>query len=81
MSHVIIRCENGHRLEMGFSAAEIIVSLHTTSETVELAIETDDPDRPSHKRRFALVNIPRHLFRTVVADLSRQDRQSGSTPR
>lgn len=81
MSHVIIRGDNGRRHEVDFGEAEITVSLHANTETVELAIEADDPDRPSHKKRFALVNIPRHLFSKAMADIARQDRQSGKTPR
>ena len=80
MSHVIIRGANGCRHEVDFGDAEITVSLHASAETVELAIEADDPDRPSHERRFALVNVPRHLFSKAMADLARQDRQAGGTP-
>jgi hypothetical protein len=75
MSHVIIRGENGRRHEVDFGEAEITVSLHASAETIELAIEADDPDHPSHKRRFALVNIPRHLFSKAMADIARQDRE------
>ena len=81
MSHVIIRGDNGRRHEVDFGEAEITVSLHASTETVELVIEADDPDRPSHKKRFALANIPRHLFSKAMADLARQDRQSAKTPR
>jgi hypothetical protein len=78
MSHIIIRGENGRRHEVDFGEAKISVSLHASTETVELAIEANDPDRPSDKRRFGLVNIPRHLFSKAIADLARQDRQTGS---
>jgi hypothetical protein len=81
MSHVIIRGENGRRHEVDFAEAEITVSLHASAETVELAIEADDPDRPSHKKRFALASIPRHLFSKAMADLARQDRQAGKSPK
>ena len=81
MSHVIIRGKNGRRHEVDFGEALITVSLHASTETVELAIEADDPDRPSHNKRFALVNIPRHLFSKAMADLARQDRQSGKIPK
>ena len=77
MSHVIIRGANGRRHEVDFGDTGITVSLHASAETVELAIEADDPDRPSHKRRFALVNVPRHLFSKAMADLARQ---AGGTP-
>ena len=81
MPYVIIRGENGRRHEVDFGEAEITVSLHAGAETIELAIEADGPDRPSHKRRFARMNIPRHLFGKAMADLARQDRQSRRTPR
>ena len=81
MSHVIIRGENGRRHQVDFGEAEISVSLHASTETVELAIEADDPDRPPHKRRFALVHIPRHLFSKAMADLARHDRHVGNMPR
>jgi hypothetical protein len=79
MSHVIIREENGRRHEVDFADARITVSLHASSKTVELAIEADDPDRPPHKRRFAIMNIPRHLFSKAMADLARQDRRPPGT--
>jgi len=72
MSHVIIRSENGRRHEVDFGDAELTVSLHAGTKTVELAIKADDLDRPSNKRHFALVNIPRHLFSKAMADLARQ---------
>jgi hypothetical protein len=75
MSHVIIRGENGRRHEVDFGEVEIAVSLHGSAETIELAIEADDPYRRSQKRRFALVNIPRHLFSKAMADIARQDRE------
>ena len=74
-SHVITRSENGRRHEVDFGETAVTVSLHAVAETVELAIEADDPDRLSHMRRFALVNIPRHLFSKAMADLARQDRE------
>ena len=80
MAHAIIRGDNGRSHEVDFGTAEISVSLHASGETVELAIEAGDPDRPSHKRRLALVNIPRHLFSKAIADLARQDRQAGRKP-
>ena len=79
-SHVIIRGENGRRHAVDFGDAGITVSQHARAQTVELAIEADVPDRPCHKRRFALVNVPRHLFSKAMADLARQDRHAGSAP-
>ena len=81
MRHGIIRGENGRRHEVDFGEAEITVSPHASAGKAELAIEAEDPDRPSSKRRFALVNIPRHLVNQAIADLARQDQQARSTPK
>ena len=78
MSHVIIRGANMRRHEVDFGDDEISVSLHANSETVELFIEADQDGRPEEQRRFALVNIPRHLFSKAIADLAKttRDRES-----
>lgn len=73
MSHVIIRGANGRRHEVDFGDDEIHVALHASAETIELSIEIHDG--PPDKCRFALVNIPRHLFSKAMADLARQDRE------
>ncbi len=74
MSHVIIRGANMRRHEVDFGDDEISVSLHASSETVELAIEADHDGRPEERRRFALVNIPRHLFSKAIADLAKNSK-------
>jgi hypothetical protein len=74
MAHAIIRDDNGRRHEVSFVDSEISVSLHSGEFIIELAIEADDPDRLADKRRFVLVNIPRHLFSKAMADLARHDR-------
>ena len=79
MSYVIIRGENGRRHEADFGDCEITVSLHASGETIELAIEAKDLDRPLQKRRFAIASIPRHLFGKAMAELARQDREWGRT--
>jgi len=38
-------------------------------------------NRSFHRRRFALVNIPRHLFSKTMADLARQDRERSAAGR
>jgi hypothetical protein len=81
MTHVIIRGGNGRRHEVDFGEAEITLSLHAGAETIELAAQAEDPDRSSHKRRFALVNMPRHLISKAMADLARQDRKPRRMPR
>lgn len=72
MSHVIIRGANLRRHEVDFGEDPISVSLHASDEVVEIFIEADSEDRPQERRRFALVNVPRHLFSSAIADLARQ---------
>ena len=71
MSYVIIRGTSMRRHEVDFGNEEISVTLHASSETVELCIEADQDGRPEEQRQFALVNIPRHLFSKAIADLAK----------
>lgn len=72
MSHVIIRGANLRRHEVDFGEDPISVSIHASDEVVEIFIEADSEDRPEERRRFALFNVPRHLFSAAIADLARQ---------
>lgn len=76
MAHVIIRGGNGRRHEVDFEGADITVELHASEDHVELVIEASDDEAPSDKKRFALINIPRHLLSKAMADLARKDRRS-----
>ena len=62
MSHAIIRGKNGRRHEVDFGDAPVRVEIHASEETVEIFIEADFETLPEERRRFAIVNIPRHLF-------------------
>ena len=62
MSHAIIRGKNGRRHEVDFGDASVRVEIHASVETVEIFIEADFETLPEERRRFAIVNIPRHLF-------------------
>lgn len=62
MSHAIIRGKNGRRHEVDFDDASVRVEIHASEETVEIFIEADFKTLPEERRRFAIVNIPRHLF-------------------
>jgi hypothetical protein len=61
MSHAIIRGKSGRRHEVDFIDEPIRVEVHASEETVEIVVETDE-HLPEHRRRFALLNIPRQLF-------------------
>lgn len=41
--------------------------LYLGGETVELLIEADVDELPEGRRRFALINIPRHLLSKALA--------------
>jgi hypothetical protein len=42
--------------------APVRVEGHTSEETVEIFVEADFETRPEERRRFAIINIPRHLI-------------------
>ena len=62
LPHVIIRGKNGRRHEVDFGDAPIRVEIHSSDETIEISIDADHESLPESRRRFALINIPRHLF-------------------
>ena len=72
MPHAIIRRENGRRHEVDFGNAPIRVEIYASEETVEIFIEADSEMLPEERRRFALLNIPRHLFSEATAAAARR---------
>ena len=73
MPHAIIRGVNGRRHEVDFGDAPVRVEIYASEETVEIFIEADSETFPEERRRFALLNIPRHLF-SCLAKLPPQRR-------
>ena len=53
------------------------VEIYASEETVEIFIEADFETLAEERRRFALLNIPRHLFSEATAAAARRD----TTPR
>ena len=72
MPHAIIRGDNGRRHEVDFGDASVRVEIYASEETVEIFIETDFDALPEERRRFALVNVPRHLFSEATAATARR---------
>jgi hypothetical protein len=72
MPHAIIRRENGRRHEVDFGDAPIRVEIYASEETVEIFVEADLDTMPEERRRFALLNIPRHLFSEATAATARR---------
>ena len=72
MPHAIIRGENGRRHEVDFGDVPVRLEIHASEETIEIFIEADFETLPDKGRRFALLNIPRHLFSEATAATARR---------
>jgi hypothetical protein len=84
MPHAIIRGTNGRRHEVDFGDEPVRVEIYSSEETIEIFIEADFEKLPEERRRFALLNIPRHLFSEATATAARRaadpvPRRLGST--
>ena len=66
MPHAIIRAGNGRRHEVDFEDAEIRIEVHSSDETVEILVEAVNKLTASDRRRFALLNVPKHLFSSAI---------------
>jgi hypothetical protein len=72
MPHAIIRGNNLRRHEVDFGDAPIRVEIHASDETVEIFVEADFETHAEERRRFALLNIPRHLFSEASGKAARR---------
>jgi len=72
MPHAIIRGKSGRRHEVDFEGSALRVGIHASEETVEIFLEADTDELPEERRRFALINIPRHLFSQATAEAAKR---------
>jgi len=72
MPHAIIRGGNGRRHEVDFEDAEIRIEVDSGDETVEIVVEAVNELVPSDRRRFALLNIPKHLFSSALGEAAQR---------
>lgn len=72
MTHAIIRGSNGRRHEVDFGDAPVRVEVYASEETVEILVEAGFETRAEERRRFAIINIPRHLFSEATAGAARR---------
>jgi hypothetical protein len=72
MPHAIIRGKNERRHEVDFGNAPVRVEIYSSEETVEIFVEADFEALPEERRRFALINIPRHRFSEATAGAARR---------
>jgi hypothetical protein len=56
------------------------VEIDASEETVEIFIEADFETHPEERRRFGLLNLPRHLFSEATAATARQATNVGPAP-
>jgi hypothetical protein len=48
------------------------LEVHTSEETVEIFIEADFETHAEEQRRFAILNVPRHLFSEATGEAARR---------
>ncbi len=72
MSHAIIRGKNGRRHEVDFGDSPLRVGIHASEETVEIFVEADCETIAEERRRFAIINVPRHLFGKATGEAARR---------
>jgi hypothetical protein len=58
--------------EVNIGDAPLRVEIYASEETVEIFVEADFDTMPEERRRFALLNIPRHLFSEATAATARR---------
>jgi hypothetical protein len=72
MPHAIIRGKNGRRHEVDFGDSPVRVEVYASDETVEIFVEADFKTHAEERRRFAIINIPRHLFSEATGGAARR---------
>jgi hypothetical protein len=65
------------RHEVDFGDAPVRVQIYASEETIEIFVEADFETMPQEGRRFALLNIPRHLFSEATATTARRAANPG----
>jgi hypothetical protein len=72
MTHAIIRGKSGRRHEVDFGDSPVRVEVYASEETVEIFVEADFETLAEERRRFAIINIPRHLFSEATGEAARR---------
>ena len=72
MAHAIIRGRNGRRHEVDFQDSPVRVEIYASEETIEIFVEADFETHAEERRRFAIINISRHLFGEATAAAARR---------
>ena len=72
MAHAIIRKMDGRRHEVDFGDSPVRVEVYASEETVEIFVEADFETHAEERRRFAIINIPLHLFSEATRRMARR---------
>ena len=81
MAYAIIRGGNGRRHEVDFEDAPVRVEVHASDEIIEIFVEADWETHSPDRRRFVILNIPRHLFSEASEKAARQKSMIGRRQR
>jgi hypothetical protein len=72
MPYAIIRGKNGRRHEVDFGDAPVRVKISSSEGIVEIFVEADFETIPEERRRFAILNVPRHQFSEAIGAAARR---------
>ncbi|HET9537266.1 MAG TPA: hypothetical protein VFP43_18320 [Mesorhizobium sp.] len=72
MTHAIIRGKNGRRHEVDFGDSPVRLEVYASEESVEIFVEADFETNAEERRRFAILNVPRHLFSEATGEAARR---------
>ena len=72
MTHAINRGKNGRRHEVDFGDSPVRLEVYASEESVEIFVEADFETNAEEQRRFAILNVPRHLFSEATGQAARR---------
>jgi hypothetical protein len=79
---VVMAPAGGHGMGPYDRRAPVRVEVHASEETVEIFVEADFETHAEERRRFAIMNIPRHLFSEATGQAAqrgaKKDRWTGA---
>ncbi len=81
MTFAIIRGSNGRRHEVDFKDDPVTIEVGMSDAVVEIVVEATEDLAPSHKRRFAMLSVPREELMAALGVELRQKTAQGKPPR
>ncbi len=81
MTFAIIRGSNGRRHEVDFKDDPVTIEVGMSDAVVEIVVEATEDLAPSHKRRFAMLSVPRDDLMAALGVELRNKAAKGKSPR